>query len=110
MVLANLVWRDFDSDFTGKQGDTVTIRKPAVFTAEQFARPAGITLQTITENSTTVTLNKIANVSVAVTDEEMTLSIESFQTQILNGMVTAIAERIDRDLAELLADTAEGAG
>jgi hypothetical protein len=110
MVLANLVWRDFDADFTGKQGDTVTIRKPATFTAEEFSRAAGITLQDITESSTTVVLNKIANVSVAVTDEEMTLDIESFETQVLNGMVVAIAEKIDGDLAELLVDTAEGAG
>jgi hypothetical protein len=110
MVLANLVWRDFDPDFTGKQGDTVTIRKPATFTAEEFDRAAGITLQEITENSTTVTIDTIANVSVAVTDEEMTLDIASFETQILNGMVVAIAEKIDGDLAELLVDTAEGVG
>lgn len=110
MVLANLVWRDFDADFTGTQGDTVTIRKPAVFTAEEFSRSAGITLQTITENSTTISIDTIANVSVVVTDEQMTLSIEDFQTQVLNGMVVAIAEKIDGDLAELLIDTAEGAG
>lgn len=110
MVFANLVWRDFDSDFTGKQGDTVTIRKPATFTAETFNRTNGITLQAITENSTTVVLDTIANVSVPVTDEEMTLELESFETQILNGMVTAIAEKIDGELAELLVDTANGAG
>lgn len=110
MVLANLVWRDFDPDFTGKQGDTVTIRKPATFIAEEFNRSAGITLQDVKENSTTVKIDTIANVSVAVTDEEMTLDIASFETQILNGMVVAIAEKIDGDLAELLVDTAEGVG
>lgn len=110
MVLANLVWRDFDADFTGKQGDTVTVRKPATFTAEEFVRANGITLQDVVEDSVPVVIDTIANVSVAVTDEEMTLDIESFQTQILNGMVIAIAEKIDGDLAELLVDTAEGAG
>jgi hypothetical protein len=110
MVLANLVWRDFDADFTGKQGDTVTIRKPATFTAEEFDRAQGITLQDVTEDSTTVSIDTIANVSVAVTDEEMTLSVNDFRTQILNGMVFAIAEKIDGDLAELLVDTANGAG
>lgn len=110
LVLAPLVWRDFDADFTGKQGDTVTIRKPATFTAEEFDRSRGITLQDIRENSTTVTIDTIANVSVPVTDEEMTLEISSFETQVLNGMVRAIAEKIDSDLAELLVDTANGAG
>jgi hypothetical protein len=110
LVFANLVWRDFDADFTGKQGDTVTIRKPATFTAEEFDRSNGIQLQEIKENSTTVELDTIANVSVPVTDEEMTLEIESFETQVLNGMVFAIAEKIDGDLAELAVDTANGGG
>lgn len=110
MVLANLVWRDFDGDFSGKQGDTVTVRKPATFTAEEFDRSNGITLQDITEDSTPVVIDTIANVSVAVTDEEMTLDIASFQTQVLNGMVVAIAEKIDGDLAEELVDAANGTG
>jgi hypothetical protein len=110
MVLANLVWRDFDADFTGQQGDTVTIRKPATFTAEEFNRAAGITLQAITESSTDISIDTIANVSVPVTDEEMTLDIADFKTQVLNGMVVAIAEKIDGDLAELLVDTANGVG
>ena len=110
LVFAGLVWRDFDADFTGKQGDTVTIRKPATFTAEEFDRSTGIKLQEIKENSTTVELDTIANVSVPVTDEEMTLSIEDFETQVLNGMVFAIAEKIDGDLAELGVDTANGGG
>jgi hypothetical protein len=110
LVLAGLVWRDYDADFTGKQGDTVTIRKPATFTAEEFDRDTGITLQDVGENSTTVTIDTIANVSVAVTDEEMTLTIEDFSVQVLNGMVRAIAEKIDADLAELLVDAANGAG
>lgn len=110
LVFANLVWRNFDADFTGKQGDTVTIRKPATFVAEEFDRNAGVTLQPITEGSTTITLNKIANVSVPVTDEEMTLEISSFENQVLNGMVRAIADKIDADLAELLVDTANDSG
>lgn len=110
LVFANLVWRDFDADFTGKQGDTVTIRKPATFTAEEFDRSEGIQLQEIKENSTTVELDTIANVSVPVTDEEMTLEIESFEIQVLNGMVYAIAEKMDGDLAELAVDTANGEG
>jgi P22 coat protein - gene protein 5 len=110
LVFAGLVWRDFDADFTGKQGDTVTIRKPATFTAEEFDRAKGISLQEIKENSTTVELDTIANVSVPVTDEEMTLDIEDFETQVLNGMVVAIAEKIDGDIAELAVDTAAGVG
>lgn len=109
-VLANLCWRDFDSDFTGKQGDTITIRKPATFTAEDFNRSSGVTLQEVDEDSTTVVLNKVANVSFAVTDEEMTLEVDDFQNRLLNPALEAITQKIDGELAEALIDAAESVG
>lgn len=109
-VLGNLVWRDFDGDFTGRQGDTISIRKPAVFTAEEFNRSNGVTIQNVDEDSTTVALNKIANVSVAVTDEEMTLEVDDFQNRILAPAMEAIVQKIDGELAEALIDAAEGTG
>jgi hypothetical protein len=109
-VLSNLVWRDFDPDFTGKQGDTVTIRKPAVFTAESFNRSSGVTLQDATESSTTVALNTIGNVSFAVTDEDMTLKVEDFENRLLVPAMEALVQKIDGELAEALIDAAEGSG
>jgi hypothetical protein len=109
-VLSNLVWRDFDPDFTGKQGDTVTIRKPAVFSAESFNRSSGVTLQDATESSTTVVLNTIGNVSFAVTDEDMTLEVEDFENQLLVPAMEALIQKIDGELAEALIDAAETAG
>lgn len=109
-VLSNLVWRDFDPDFTGKQGDTVTIRKPAVFSAESFNRSSGVTLQDATESSTTVVLNTIGNVSFAVTDEDMTLEVEDFENQLLVPAMEALIQKIDGELAEALIDAAEAAG
>lgn len=110
MVLAGLVWRDFDVDFRGKQGDTVTVRKPAVFDAEEFDRSQGITLQDITEDSVDITLDTIANVSFPVTDEQMTLEIGNFQEQLLTPAMEAIAQKIDGDLADELVAAAEAAG
>lgn len=109
-VLAGLVWRDWDGDFTAKQGDTVTVRKPATFTAEEFDAEAGITIQDAVESSDTIVLDKIANVSWAVTDKEMTLTIEDFAAQFLTPAAEAIVQKVDGDLAELLVDTAEGVG
>lgn len=110
IVLAALVWRDFDPDFTGTQGDTVTVRKPAVFTAEEFNESTGVTFQDATEGSTTIVLDKIANVSFSVTDKQRTLNIADFSAQLLNPAMEAIAQKIDSDLAEALIDAAEGAG
>lgn len=105
-VFAGLVWRDFDADFTGKQGDTTTVRKPAVFEAEEFDRNNGITIQNADEDTDTVVLNKIADVSFAVTSEEMTLEVENFDAQLLTPASEAIAQKIDGDLAEALVDAA----
>lgn len=106
LVLAPLVWRDFDSDFAGKQGATVNARKPAVFTAESFDRTKGITKQAIDEDYIPITLDEIANVSVVVTDEELTLDIADFAGQILTPAMEAIAQKVDGDLAEDLVDNA----
>lgn len=110
MVLAGLVWRDYDGDFGNKQGDTITVRKPAVFTAGTFNRANGITIQTATENSTTVTLDTIPDMAVAVTDEEMTLEIDDFGGLILTPMMEAVAQKIDGEIAEQLVDAAESGG
>lgn len=109
-VLAPLVWRDFDSDFRGKQGDTVTIRKQASFTAEAFDRNSGVTYQDATEDSTTVQLSTLANVTFRVTDEQMTLKVDDFRYQLLQPAMEAIIQKVDGDIAEKLIDVAEGAG
>ena len=36
-VMANLVHRDYESEFVSAVGDTITVRKPAAFTAKEFA-------------------------------------------------------------------------
>lgn len=111
MVLAALVSQDFNSEFNGKVGDTVTVRKPATFTAATFDKTARTTTwQDVTEDSIDVTLDTIKHVPVHVTDEQMTLEIADFQSQILTPAMEALAQAIDGALAEKLVDTAEGAG
>lgn len=109
IVLAQLVWRDFDNEFQ-KVGRTVNIRKPAVFESEKFDRNKGTQAQEINEDEVAVTLDTIRNVTVAVTDEEMTLDIISFQEQVLNPMMESIAQDMDADLAEKLVEMARSAG
>lgn len=108
IVLAGLVHRDYESDFGGKQGDTITIRKPATFTVNEFT--SSISVQNITEDSTTLQLDKHLDVSVGVTAKQLTLSLEDFDEQVLTPIVNAFAQDIDGRIAEKLVDAAEGAG
>lgn len=101
-VLAGLVHRDFDPDFTGKQGDTVNVRVPVVFQGNQFNRAAGIVIQNATEDSFPVVLSKIVDVSFNVTSEEMTLKIDDFREQLIQPATEAINQAVDADLADTL--------
>lgn len=109
-LMASLVYRDYDADFAGKRGDTITVRKPAVFTALEFNRSAGITIQDATEDSLPVTLNHLADVSFAVTTEELTLEIDEFAERLLNPAMEAIVQKIDDDLLALRTDVSQTVG
>lgn len=110
-LLAALVSRDYSDEFGGKVGDTITIRKPASFTAAQFDTTARTTTwQDATEDSVALVLDKIAHVPFLVTDEQMTLKITDFQEQLLTPAMEAIAQKLDGDVAEALIDAAEGTG
>jgi hypothetical protein len=94
-IMLPLVTRDFDADFDQAQGDTVTVRKPATFTAREYDQSVGIVTQEITESSVDVKLDKIYDVSIPVRSKDYTLEIEDFQTQVIAPAVEAIAQKVD---------------
>jgi hypothetical protein len=109
-LLLPLVNRDYDSEFNGKQGDTITVRTPASFTVNEYSRSTGIVLQNATEGSFTVVLDTLPDVSFAVTSEEMTLKIDRFEERLLNPAMEAHAQWVDGKIAEKLVDAAESSG
>ncbi|AMW11618.1 hypothetical protein A4E84_20240 [Streptomyces qaidamensis] len=109
-VAASLVHRDYEAEFNRKQGDAITIRKPAMFTANEYNRAAGITVQEAQETSVNMTLNHFADVSFAVTTEDMTLKIQDFDEQLLTPAMEAIAQKIDRDILALRDDIVQEVG
>jgi hypothetical protein len=103
-VMASLVHRDYEDSFAGAVGDTITIRKPAKFVAQEYSRAAGITVQDATESGIPMALNHFADVSFAVTSEDLTLKITDFSERLLSPAMEAIAQKIDRDLLSLRSD------
>ena len=73
-VMAKLVHRDYSADFNGAVGDTITIRKPATFVANDYN--GSIEVQDATETSVSVVMDKHLDVSFAVTSKQMTMDIE----------------------------------
>lgn len=109
-VMAQLVWRDYEPEFVGKRGDTITIRKPPVFVAQEFVRADGIDIQDATETGIPMTLNHFADVSFSVTAEDLTLKIDDFGEQFLDPAMEAINQKIERDLLALRADVVNTVG
>lgn len=101
LVMRQLVHTDFSNEFA-KKGDTIKVKIPATFEANDFE--GTITTQDINEGEVPVTLDKIADVSVAVTSKELTLSIDDFGFQVVEGAMQALAQKIDHTLTGLYAD------
>ncbi len=109
-VKAGLVHRHYEDTFANAVGDTITLRKPATFVAQEYNRSAGITVQDATESSVALVLNHFADVSFAVTSEDLTLKITDFSERLLAPAMEAIAQKIDRDLLALRSDITQQVG
>ena len=109
VMLPRLVWSDAISDFAGAKNDTVSIRVPARLEAREYGwrnnRSSEIVLDELAETKIDVTLNHDIYSAVAVTDEQLTLDIRDFGTQVLAPQTYAIARAVE----DLLVSTVEGA-
>ena len=103
LVFPALIHSDYSGEFS-KQGDTVQIRKPPVYNANEF--DGEIDIQDINEGEVLVKLDKIADVSVELTAKEMALSAEDFTKQVIAPAMVAIAEKINADGLALYKDVA----
>jgi hypothetical protein len=96
-VMSGLVYTDYSREFN-KVGDTINIRKPATFVAENFT--TDVVVQNVVESGVPIVLDQHLDVTVEVTSTELTLDIEDFSAQIIDGAVLAITERVDYELCK----------
>jgi hypothetical protein len=109
LVLPRLVSAFGARDFRGAQGDTLTLRVPAVLAARDYTwrtRPAAIVVDDLTELGVDVSLDAHIYSAVSITDEQLMLSIASFGDQVLRPQVRAVAERLENVIATTLAAAA----
>ena len=93
-VMPKLVHRDYSDEFVGAVGDTITVRKPATFTANEFT--GSIQVQDATETGVAVKMDKHLDVSFAVTSKQMTMDIADFSAQLLVPAMQAFADKVDK--------------
>jgi hypothetical protein len=101
IVLPSTVYRSADADYSGRTGDTVTVRKPASLTARVLAnRDSAITIDDIEETGVPVALNTHIYSAASITDEETEFSIEDFVAQVAAPQIRAVAEMAENVLAD----------
>lgn len=102
LVLVGTVARVPGGEFSGPSGGQVTIRVPQPRTALEQSTPGDeISFVDIDEVPVTVELRHYYD-ATRVTDEDLTLSLESFGRQVLRPQVASVAQRAEDQLASVM--------
>lgn len=96
-VLAGLVHRDYSMEFQAGVGSTVIVRKPSVFTATVVSNT--VNAATVSESSVAVVLDKLADITLEVTSQMLTLDVKDFSEQYIQPAMRAHAQLMDLYLA-----------
>lgn len=98
--LAPTVWRDAGGSFKGVAGDAITVRVPAYTEADtrNLRNGGSRNRRGLFESSVTVSLDTNLYRDVPITDPNLTLDIVSFNSQVLNPVLGAIARGIEKKL------------
>ena len=98
LVLPRLVQRYGRADFQGAKDDTINIRIPSLLLGREYewrTRTAPIEIDELSEETIAVTLDKHVYSAVQITDEELTLDIESWGDQVARPQIRAVAEKLE---------------
>lgn len=112
LVMRQLVYTDISSEWTAqKPGNTIMIRKPAVFTPQRFiSNSTGIVVQSAVEGSIPVTLDNHWDISFAITSQELTTTVVDFNNQFLAPAMMGLAEQIDQSILSLRSSISQTVG
>lgn len=99
LVLPMTATRIPGGEFAGSNGDTITLRVPQPSTARTQATPgSAITYDDVDETAVDVALVHLYH-ATQITDEDLSLSIETFAEQVTLKQVSAVATRAEDQLA-----------
>lgn len=110
-VLAQFVWRDVpDTAFKGAKNDTVSLKLPAYTSARTRTLRSGtqIVIDDLEETKVDVVLDTHVYKAIAISDEELTLDVTDFGSQVTAPAMSAVVRKIDDSIAaEMAAATPE---
>lgn len=95
LVMAKLVYRDYEAQFKKKVGDTISIKKPY---RAKTASGRVLQKQPMVDQTIQLKINRQEHFGLEYTLEDMTLSIEKFSERYLSSGMSQIANVIDRSI------------
>lgn len=111
IVLPALIWTNPIANFGGSSSDTINVRIPAILASRSrtFRGTGGartVTSDDLIESVVPVTLDDIIYSYVDLTDEQLTLDVQSFSEQVLLPQASAVAYGIENYVATNLFNAA----
>lgn len=100
LVMAGLVHRSYKDEFV-KVGDTVSIRKPVMFSVADGAQ---LNVQDVQEQSVELTVDRRKHVAWRFSTADMTLSVDDYSNRYIQPAMAALAQQIDSDLHALYSE------
>jgi hypothetical protein len=94
LVAAGKVNRQFENQFV-KIGNAITVRKPNRFTVTSGP---GLSIQNISEPSTSITISNQKHVDFQFTSQDLTLTIEEFSERYAKPAAAELANQLDYDV------------
>ena len=98
LVMGNQVHREYKKEFTGGQGDSVSIRKPVKFYTADGATRVN---QDVEEKTTNITIDQRKHVSWKFSTQDLTLSTEEYSERYIKPAMITLANTVDRSLLSL---------
>lgn len=92
LVFAKTARRDYQDKFNNTTGSTIRIRKP---TRYESRTGQNISVQSINEQYTNITVGEMVGVDVEVTSTELALQLDDFNREVLNPAMVTLANKID---------------
>ena len=106
LVMAQLVHRSYSPEFQSGRGATITVRKPATFSATAFSTT--VAAQNVTESSVQVVLDKFYDITAEITSQQLTLDIVDFSMQVLQPMMREHAQKVDYNILNTISASVAG--
>ncbi len=98
ILMPQLCYRDFSNDFTDN-GDTIQVKKPPKYEAQEFTAGSSVTNQDIVEESLPVKLDHLATVDVSwsVLEAAVHIGENKVREVVINPSSYALAKKVNRD-------------